>query len=282
MANIFGRKTVGLALGSGADRGYAHIGVLKTLLKNNILLDYVSGTSIGAIIAAYYALTLDIAKMEKIALDIGPATLASLIDINNPFISALKGEKIRDFLQKNLFGEKTFSETKIPLRIGATVLEDGSCFVFKEGKIIDAVMASYAIPGLLPPVMIDSKHLIDGGLTSAVPTELLSEFHPDLIIGVDLYRYGLFSSEKYDLRAVLDRTYKIYLSRLSGIEHKENRKNTLILNPVTDEGPETLLFTHAEKNIKIGEEEVEKNLGKIKQIYFRSDFSKLFFSVFQR
>jgi len=261
-----GRKTVGLALGSGAGRGFAHIGVIKTLLRNNIPIDFISGSSIGAIVAAYYALTLDIDSLEKIALSINPKTILKLIDLNNPKQSLIKGNKIRNFLTENLFGEKTFSDTKIPLRIAATSLDDGLVYCYKEGKIIDAVIASGTIPGILPAINKDEKHLVDGGLADAIPLDLLSEFNPDILIGVDLYAYDSLKGKNYNTREVLNTTYKIYISKLSKFLEKEYKKNVLLIKPRTNDSLNALIFNNAAEKILIGEKETENMLPKIKSL----------------
>jgi len=261
------KKTIGLALGSGAGRGFAHIGVIKTLEKNNIPIDYISGTSMGAIIAAHYALFKDINKLEELAISIKSADIISLIDLNNPLVSFIKGQKVRQFLTSKLYGEKTFSDTKIPLRISATTLEEGKSFIFKNGSIIDAVIASGTLPGIFPATEKDGKHLIDGGLVNGVPVDLLNEFNPDIIIAVDLYTLDEnYRPKNYNLRQVIDRTYRIYISRLSDFREKEYKNNVIIIKPKIFEGLEALSFVSAEKNIKKGSDETEIIISKIQKM----------------
>ena len=139
------RKKIGLALGSGGARGYAHVGVIKVLQKNKIPIDYVAGTSIGSIVGGYFALNLNTKKLETVGLDFTAKDIwKKLIDLNNPKQSLIKGNKIRDFL-KQFLGEKRFKDTKIPLAIGATDIETGKTIVFKKGKIIDFEKIKYNI-----------------------------------------------------------------------------------------------------------------------------------------
>jgi NTE family protein len=256
-------KTVGIALGSGSDRGFAHIGILKALLRFGIPINEIAGSSMGALVAAAYALYGDVAKLEALALSLSPVTLAHLIDVNNPTLSLLKGEKIRQFLRHEIFGEATFADTSIPLAIVATDLDSGLPYVFREGYLLDAVMASASIPGILPPVNREGKHLIDGGLVCAIPLEMLSS---EIKIGVDLYAYSPKPQTHYRTSDVLERTYRIYLSKLGTLTHPAADANVMLLRPPIDEGLEALTFLHAKENIQIGEVEVEKNIDAIRNL----------------
>ena len=162
----FLKKKVGLALGSGGARGFAHIGVIKVLEENNIPIDCIAGTSIGAVAAAYYALNLNITGLEEMSLGFKKSKILSWIDLNNPAVSLVKGKKLRKFLLE-LFGNKTFKDTMIPLSIGATALEDGKRVVFREGRIVDAIIASSSIPGIFPVVRHNEKHLAARRTTQA-------------------------------------------------------------------------------------------------------------------
>ena len=112
-------------------------------------------------------------------------------------------------MKYNLFSGLSFDDTKIPLRIPATNLDDGKKVVFKDGPILSAVLPSISIPGIFPVVKNGDADLVDGGLVDAVPVDLLEEFKPDIIIAVDLYHYDLKPKENYKINDVLDRTYKI-------------------------------------------------------------------------
>jgi NTE family protein len=108
-------KKIGLALSSGGARGFSHIGVIKALMENKTPIHYIVGTSMGSIIAAYYALHKDVTGLELIVDDFNKADMLSLIDVNDPRKSIVKGDRARLFL-KRIFGDKTFADTKIPLR----------------------------------------------------------------------------------------------------------------------------------------------------------------------
>ena len=263
------RKTVGLALGSGSDRGMSHIGVIKTLLKHNIPIDYISGTSIGAIVGAYYALHGEVDGLEKTFKNI-MARPWYLFDFNFKGPNFISNKKIYNMLSYNFYREKTFADTKIPLRISATDIDIGNQHVFKDGKIIDAVISSMSIPGIFPPCEIDGKHLVDGGLSNAIPVDLLSEFNPDVVIAVDLYNTKLSPLPKYNIKSILNRTYQIYISKLSEFSKRgfcDHCKNFIILNPDTNESINDLLtFKNIDRNIKIGINETESKIEEIKQL----------------
>ncbi|MBT3721385.1 patatin-like phospholipase family protein [archaeon] len=257
-------KHVGLALGSGGARGYAHIGVIKILQKNKIPIDYVSGTSMGAVIGAFYALNLDVEKIEKVSLEFRKLDiLKNLVDINKPHESLLKGKRIRKFLEK-YFGDKTFDDTKIPLLIGATNLADGSQVIFNKGKIVDAVIASASIPGILPPFEYKNNLLIDGGVAEGLPVRLVKKMGAKIVIGVDLYSVPDSKVKNNQAFHVLERTYNLLLSKLSVYQESEYNGKIVVLRPDTGKGFQMFSFDKAEQNIKIGEEEAKKHLKEIK------------------
>ncbi|MFA5652048.1 MAG: patatin-like phospholipase family protein [Candidatus Paceibacterota bacterium] len=262
------RKTVGLALGSGSDRGMSHIGVIKTLLKHNIPIDYISGTSIGAVVGAYYALHGEVDGIEKPIKNVMSRPWY-LFDFNFQKPNFLSNRNLYNVLSYNFYREKTFADTKIPFRTNATDIDTGNQYVFKDGKIIDAVVASISLPGILPPYEIDGKHLVDGGLSNAIPVDLLAEFKPDIVIAVDLYNTKMVPLPKYDIGSVVGRTYQIYISKLSEFSKKDfcnTCKNFIILNPDTNETIDSVTFKNIEKNIKIGMEETERRIEEIKKM----------------
>jgi len=259
------RKTVGLALGSGADKGLAHIGVIKTLLKNNIPIDYISGASIGAVVAAYYALFLEVDSLEQVFKDNTKSIPLNIFNLGLKN-SIFTNKKFYNLMRYNLFSGLSFEDTMIPLRIPATNLDDGKKVVFKEGKILDAVLPSISIPGVFPVVKNGNRHLVDGGLVDAVPVDLLEEFKPDIVIAVDLYHYQLEPKENYNMNDVLTRTYKIYISNLTKICLNEDGKNCVILRPQMKEKLASIDFKNMDEKINSGIIETEKNIEKIKEL----------------
>lgn len=260
------KKKIGLALGSGGARGYAHVGVIKVLKENKIPIDFIAGTSIGSIVGGYYALNLNTEKLETVGLDFSAMDIwKKLIDLNNPKLSLIKGNKIREFL-KQFLGEKKFKDTKIPLAIGATNIETGKLVVFNKGKIIDAAIASSTLPGIFPSYEYKSKYLIDGGIADGLPVDLVRKMGADIIIGVDLYNSDLPKFENPTAMSVMERTYNLLLSKLSLYQEHEYKNNTIVLRPKTGKGVQMFAFDKAKEFILAGEKEAKNNLSKIKKM----------------
>ncbi len=177
-----GRKT-GLALGGGVVLGAAHIGVLRAIEEANILVDYVTGTSVGALIAALYAFGKPLEEIEKIAKDLEWVDTASLAISQYGLLSNQKlGSIVRGIL-----GDVNFSDAKIPLGMVASDVVSGERVRLTRGKVADAIMASSCIPGIFNPIRIRGKMLIDGGLLENVPILMAREMGAERIIAVDLF-----------------------------------------------------------------------------------------------
>lgn len=204
---------VGLALGGGGARGLAHIGVLKVLERENIPIDLITGTSMGAIIGGVYALKKDISAIEKIAekyskisefnidLSFGekekkdkPFFLKKMSDfLKRGYILNLElrrkyindGEGVKKII-KDLVGDKAFTDTKIPFAAMAADLVKGEKVIIRKGKLFDALLASASIPGMFPPVILDKKILVDGGIVDVVPIEAAQSLGANFVIGVNV------------------------------------------------------------------------------------------------
>jgi NTE family protein len=161
-------KKIGLALGCGGARGLAHIGVIKTLVKNNIPIDYIAGSSIGALIGSLYAATLDILQVEKWFLELTYKDLIKVLLDPSLHSGLIKGEKFINFLQSKI-GVRKIEELKIPFRAVATDLFTGKAVVFKKGDLGLAIRSSCAVPFLFSPVISGDKCLVDGGISMPVP-----------------------------------------------------------------------------------------------------------------
>lgn len=181
------RPKVGLALGSGSARGFAHIGVLKVLKENNIPIDYVSGTSIGAVIGALYCSNADLDMVSKL---LGCLKTKHLIDLSVSRRGMILGNKIEELLRLFIKADN-FEELSVPLSVVATDLSLGERVVFTQGDIINAVRASISIPGIFTPVNYNGQLLVDGGLIDRVPASIVKEMGADIVIGVDVgFRLG--------------------------------------------------------------------------------------------
>jgi NTE family protein len=175
-------KNIGLALGGGAILGAAHIGVLGALEERNIKISSISGTSIGAFIAALYAFGISPQEIETKVADLNWLDAAGF-SISK--YGLLSNEKLGDTL-KDTLGDVQFKDAKIPLAVVATDI--GACkkVILKKGSVAEAVMASACIPGIFIPVEIEGRLLVDGGLVENVPISPLKEMGEEMILGVDL------------------------------------------------------------------------------------------------
>jgi len=209
------RFKVGLALGGGGARGFAHIGVLKILTAHSIPIDLIVGTSMGAIVGATFCLNPDVNSLEEKLL--GLAERPQLKRIENFFAQASEENsqkfivqkllsKIKDLylwnlraakrwlirtepimkLFEELFNNRDFSETLIPFACVAVDLNTASAVVIREGRILDAILASSSIPGVFAPFKRGDQLLSDGGILSTVPARQARILGADFVIGIDL------------------------------------------------------------------------------------------------
>ncbi|MFA4969923.1 MAG: patatin-like phospholipase RssA [Sulfuritalea sp.] len=177
------KPKLGLVLGSGSARGWAHIGVLRALAEAGYVPDIVAGCSIGAFIGAAYA-DGDIDKLEDWVRGLEWKEVLGLLDVS--FSGGLfKGEKLVAFFQRH-FVDKEFSSLPMPFACVATELGTGREIWLREGSVASAVRASIALPGLFTPVVRDERLLVDGGLVNPVPVSLCRAMGADIVIAVDL------------------------------------------------------------------------------------------------
>jgi len=175
-------KKIGLALGGGAALGATHIGVLKAIDELNIEVSYISGTSIGALIAALFAFEMSPKDIENISEklewgDVAGMTLSKY--------GLLSNNKMEDLILDNI-GDVNFDQSRIPMAMIATDISYGQKVVMKEGRIAPAVMASTCIPGIFIPTEINDQLLVDGGIVENVPISPLNAMGADVVIAVDL------------------------------------------------------------------------------------------------
>lgn len=174
---------IGIALGAGSARGWAHIGVLRTLEQAGIRPQIICGTSIGALVGAVHAAQkLDV--LEAWVLGLTWRRVLGFFDVsfNGGF---LKGAKLTAFLRDNLL-EHTMADLSRPFAAVATDLRSGNEIWLREGKVVDVVRASIALPGLFTPAELDGRLLVDGALVNPVPVSLCRAMGADIVIGVDL------------------------------------------------------------------------------------------------
>lgn len=185
MSSAEAHKKVGLALSGGAARGLAHIGVLSVLQKEGIPIDMIAGTSAGAVFGAVYAWSQDSAQIKKQALSLNWKNLA-MIDPSFPKSGLIKGKKIKDLLASYIGGNVKFSDLKIPFACIATDIETGEEVVIDRGSVPEALRASISVPALFTLVKREGRYLVDGGLTTPVPVNVVRRMGADFIIAVNV------------------------------------------------------------------------------------------------
>jgi NTE family protein len=177
------KPKIGLALGSGSARGWAHIGVIRALEEAGVRPDIVCGCSIGALVGAAYV-GGDIDRLETWISSLAWKDVLGLMDVR--FSGGLiKGDKLISFLERH-FIDREISALPLPFGCVATDLANGREIWLREGSVVAAVRASIAVPGLLAPVRRDGRLLVDGGLVNPVPVSLCRALGAEIVIAVDL------------------------------------------------------------------------------------------------
>jgi len=177
-------KKIGLVLGSGSARGWAHIGVIQALAEAGIRVDYVAGTSIGALVGAFYAAG-KIETLMNTILELDRKQIALLFDMVFPKSGLIDGKKIADSVREHI-SEKNIEELSLPLCVVCTDLNTGCEVNIQDGDIIEAIRASISVPGIFTPVKKKGAFLVDGGLVNPVPVNVSRQMGADLVIAVDL------------------------------------------------------------------------------------------------
>lgn len=176
---------IGLALGSGAAKGWAHIGVLNGLAKLGVYPDKIAGCSIGAVVGAAYA-NDNLPELENWVRSFSSWDVLGLMDLSWRKGGLIGGEKVFDVLQKRM-GDMQIEQLKKPFAAVATDLYSGQEIWFTEGDLRHAVRASCSMPGILPPVKVGERWLVDGAVVNPVPVSVSRAMGVDIVIAVDLH-----------------------------------------------------------------------------------------------
>jgi len=282
------KNKIGLVLGGGGARGLGHIGVLKVLKIHSIPIHMLAGTSIGAVIGAMYAATLDphwIENKFKEFIDseaykrIGLHRLVPtsqpnssifqtaatymknqiIINLANDRLGILKQERLSEIIEF-LLPVKTFEELKIPFSCLAVDLNSGEDVVFNSGNLIEAIVASSAIPGYIPPIEKDGMLLTDGAVSCPVPVKTVRKMGADFRISVDVGLNHFEPLENPNLLQVLGRAEQITSTRLGEVK---SEKADITIRPDTM-NVFWAEFDKIDQLIKLGAEETEKQFWQIK------------------
>ena len=173
---------VGIALGSGGARGFAHLGALKVLQEENIRVDLIAGSSMGALVGSFYAMGHDMDRLYKIATAF---KRKYYLDFTVPKMGFVSGNRVKELIR--MFTQnKNIEELDIPLSIVTTDLEKAEKVVLTSGPISDAVRASISIPGIFVPEKVNGRLLVDGGVVDRVPASVAKEMGADIVIAIDV------------------------------------------------------------------------------------------------
>jgi len=250
---------LGLALGGGSALGFAHLGVLRALEENNIAIDFISGTSAGAVVGALYAFGISFKDIEQESEKLDWKTLAK---IHPSTMGVTTNAAIREILGRHIGKDADITDAKIPLAIVSTDIETGAKIVFKSGNAIDAVMASSCLPGLFSPIEMNGLMLVDGGIVENVPISPLKSCGADIIIAVNLLRYRKYQKPK-NIMGVLVNSFDMINHRISA-QPKQDDVNFLIEPNLSD-----YFMGDIKKWKEISEQgyaETLKHISKIKEI----------------
>jgi len=180
------KMKVGLALGGGAARGLAHIGVLEVLKQERVPINMIAGTSIGGMVGALYAQGKDPSLIKELATKLNLVKLLSLADLALSKSGLLGGKSVVNLLKKTMGKDAQFNELPIPLALVATDIITGEEVVIDEGSVLEGVRASISIPGIFTLAKRQGRYLVDGGLVNPVPTSVLKKMGANFIIAVNV------------------------------------------------------------------------------------------------
>ena len=250
---------LGLALGGGAARGFAHVGVIQVLEEAGIQPDLVVGTSAGSLVAAMYASGKNSAQLRRVAETMEEAEIT---DWMMPILNrgALRGEALARYVNTQV-GGRLIEHMKIPLGIVATDLHNGEPMLFQRGNTGSAVRASSAVPAVFQPVKIGTREYVDGGLVSPVPVRQAREMGANVIIAVDIST-DPEGSPASDTFQILMQTFNIMGKSLNTVLLKDA---DVVVKPALM-GVKSADFAARRKSIEAGREAMLKAMPKLKQV----------------
>ena len=251
------KAVVALALGGGASKGFAHIGIIKVLKENNIPVKVVTGTSAGSIVGSLYASGMSPDRLELEAEILGKTDLVDLTLSSSGFI---KGEKLQNYINQKV-GNRPIQQLPIKFAAVATDFESGKAVAFNRGNVGQAVRASASIPNVFQPTMIGGRRYVDGGLSQPVPVSAAKKQGANFIIAVDIsarpvknVNQGFFS--------YLDQTFNVMSIPL--LQHELGQANVVIKPQVLEMGS-IGGFDQKRRAIQLGEEAARAALPEIKR-----------------
>jgi len=220
VAPVQRKVKIGLALGGGAARGFAHIGVIKALESQGIVPDIVVGTSAGSVVGALYAAGNDAKTLQKMAVDLDESAISDwALPLFGKSSGVLKGEALQSFVNKAV-GNRTIEKLKMPFGAVASDLKTGQPILFQRGNTGMAVRASSAVPGVFQPVKIGDHTYVDGGLVAPVPVRFAREMGAEFIIAVNISTQAEAQATNSSLEVIMQ-TFSIMGQRINQLELRD-------------------------------------------------------------
>jgi NTE family protein len=211
---------IGLALGGGAARGFAHIGVIKALEAQGIVPDIVVGTSAGSVVGALYAAGNNASTLQKMAYDMDESAISDwALPLFGKSSGVLKGEALQAYVNKAV-NHRTIEKLKIPFGAVASDLKTGQPILFQRGNTGMAVRASSAVPGVFQPVTISGHTYVDGGLVAPVPVRFAREMGAEFIIAVNISTQAEAQATNSSLEVIMQ-TFSIMGQRINQLELRD-------------------------------------------------------------
>jgi NTE family protein len=254
------QKKISLVLGAGSARGLAHIGVIQVLEENNVPIDCIVGSSMGAMVGGVYACGVDMKMLGRM---LQHMDMNILFDLKIPRIGFIAGNKISDFLNL-LTKKKRFEDLELPLAMVATDLISGQEVVMREGSIAEAIRASISIPGVFCPVKREGMVLVDGAVLNRLPVETAHNLGASSIVAVDVS----FSESK---QVIVNNAMDVIMTSLDLMQKQQfdliyDKADILIQPEVGNFSPRD--FNRVGDLIALGRKAAEDKIEEIKKALF--------------
>jgi len=249
---------VGLVLGGGAARGFAHVGVIRVLEREKIPIDLIVGTSAGSLVGAIYADKKNSFELEWTAFSLEEKDLFDYTFIS-PTQGFVRGERLEEFVLKKV-SARELQQLKIPLGVVATDIQNGEVVVFQTGSVARAVRASSAIPGIFIPVRHQGKLLVDGGVLNNVPVDVARKMGAQVVIAVDLGGGKKATQVNNIFDAIVQ---SLQLMAIESTEARLRDADVVIRPQVSDIGP--IDFSKKKELLTLGIQAAEQALPRIRE-----------------
>jgi NTE family protein len=255
------RKKVGLVLGSGGAKGLAHIGVIKILEEHKIPINFIAGSSIGAMVGGFYVSGLSSKEMEEIALSTDWRRIVSVLADPKLKNGLIGGDKTTAFIERYVKG-KQIEDCHIPFAAIATDLATGEIVVLRSGSMSSAIRASVSIPLAYTPVEVEGRILVDGGLAAPVPVSVARAVGMDVVVAVNLEKHYCSGKWKPGWYGIADNSLSIMRHHLSILD----ASHADVVIDVDLERTPWYQFTNGRNKILAGEKAAETVLPRLEKV----------------